>query len=449
MNKGLFSGWRDVFSFTLKQAAGKKYRNTTLGVALGMLVIGLAISTIMAFVQKEEDDKRSPIQQVYVADRSELEVLYLDGFMEQYRDTFPEVTFVTASQPVEELALTLGEQEPRAVILEIERHGPAAQQGYLVTAILPYGSEIKKGEAEDLCQAFVGTMQQSTLLSSGIAMDKLVIAMSGIQTSQLDAGEKERSVGERVVSMVVPMIIMFLIYLLTLLYGMSVGNAVSVEKSSKLMEMILTLTRPYGLIFGKVLAITVTAIVQILLWIGSLVGGFFLGHGIAGAVIYPEYHNVLLEIFALLHGQTEGSAFAPGAMVLAAFTICLAFLFYCMLAGLIASFANKAEELGQIMACYQMVVIAGFFGAYLLPPLCESDWINTVLRIVPVTSAFLLPGDILVGNISAAQGLLYVAILIVFTAILVVCTGRVYRGQLFYRGKSLKERLRGGKAKSF
>lgn len=34
-------------------------------------------------------------------------------------------------------------------------------------------------------------------------------------------------------------------------------------------------------------------------------------------------------------------------------------------------------------------------------------------------------------------------ILIVFTAILVVCTGKVYKGQLFYRGKSLKERLRG------
>lgn len=439
MNKGMLGGWRDVFSFTLKQAAGKKYRGVTVGVALVMLVAGLAISTVMAFVQKQENDKRSPIRQVYVADHSELEVLYLEGFSQQYGDTFPEVSFVTAAQPVEELARTLGEQEPEAVILEIDR----TQEGYLVTAILPYGSRIKKGEAEDLCEAFVGTMQQSTLLSSGISMDKLVIAMSGIQTSQLDAGEEERSIGEHMVSMFVPMLTMFLMYFLTLLYGMSVGNAVSVEKSSKLMEMMLTLTRPYGLIFGKVLAITVTAIFQILLWIGSLVGGFFLGHGIAGTAIYPEYHNILLEIFALLQGQTEGSAFTPGAMALAAFTICLSFLFYCMLAGLIASFAGKAEELGQIMACYQIVMIAGFFGAYLLPPLYESEWVNTLLRIVPITSAYLLPGDILVGNISVLEGLLYVGILIVFTAILVVCTGKVYKGQLFYRGKSLKERLRG------
>ena len=66
MNKGMLGGWRDVFSFTLKQAAGKKYRGVTVGVALVMLVAGLAISTVMAFVQKQENDKRSPIRQVYV-----------------------------------------------------------------------------------------------------------------------------------------------------------------------------------------------------------------------------------------------------------------------------------------------------------------------------------------------------------------------------------------------
>lgn len=436
MNKGMFSGWRDVFLFTLRQATGKKFRSVTIGLALVMLAAGVAVSTIMAFVQKKEDGKLSPIGQVYVADNSELDVLYLEGFGERYGETFPDISFVEAQQPVEELAVTLGEQEPESVILEIGR----SAEGYLLTVVLPYGSEIDKEDAEDLCEAFASVMEQSKLLSSGIPMEKLVLAMSGVQSSQLDAGEEERSIGEQMVAMLAPMLIIFFMYFMTLMYGMSVGNAVSVEKCSKLMEMMLTLTRPYGLIFGKVLAITVTAISQILLWIGCLVGGFFLGHGIAGAVIYPDYHNVLLEIFILLKGQVGSTAFTPGAMTLAVFTLCLAFLFYCMLAGLIASFASKAEELGQVMSFYQLAMIAGFFGSYMLP-LQEKDWINTILRIVPLTSAYMLPGDILVGNVSMPEGLLFVAVLMVFTAALVVLTGRIYRNQLFYRGKSLKERL--------
>ena len=390
----------------------------------------------MAFVQKKEDGKLSPIGQVYVADNSELDVLYLEGFGERYGETFPDISFVETQQPVEELAVTLGEQEPESVILEIGR----SAEGYLLTVVLPYGSEIDKEDAEELCEAFASVMEQSKLLSSGIPMEKLVLAMSGVQSSQLDAGEEERSIGEQMVAMLAPMLIIFFMYFMTLMYGMSVGNAVSVEKCSKLMEMMLTLTRPYGLIFGKVLAITVTAISQILLWIGCLVGGFFLGHGIAGAVIHPDYHNVLLEIFILLKGQVGSTAFTPGAMTLAVFTLCLAFLFYCMLAGLIASFASKAEELGQVMSFYQLAMIAGFFGSYMLP-LQEKDWINTILRIVPLTSAYMLPGDILVGNVTMPEGLLFVAVLMVFTAALVVLTGRIYRNQLFYRGKSLKERL--------
>ncbi len=436
MNKGMFSGWRDVFLFTLRQATGKKFRSVTIGLALVMLAAGVAVSTIMAFVQKKEDGKLSPIGQVYVADNSELDVLYLEGFGERYGETFPDISFVEAQQPVEELAVTLGEQEPESVILEIGR----SAEGYLLTVVLPYGSEIDKEDAEDLCEAFASVMEQSKLLSSGMPMEKLVLAMSGVQSSQLDAGEEERSIGEQKVAMLAPMLIIFFMYFMTLMYGMSVGNAVSVEKCSKLMEMMLTLTRPYGLIFGKVLAITVTAISQILLWIGCLVGGFFLGHGIAGAVIYPDYHNVLLEIFILLKGQVGSTAFTPGAMTLAVFTLCLAFLFYCMLAGLIASFASKAEELGQVMSFYQLAMIAGFFGSYMLP-LQEKDWINTILRIVPLTSAYMLPGDILVGNVTMPEGLLFVAVLMVFTAALVVLTGRIYRNQLFYRGKSLKERL--------
>ena len=46
MNKGMFSGWRDVFLFTLRQATGKKFRSVTIGLALVMLAAGVAVSTL-------------------------------------------------------------------------------------------------------------------------------------------------------------------------------------------------------------------------------------------------------------------------------------------------------------------------------------------------------------------------------------------------------------------
>ena len=444
MNKSLFSGWSHVFSFTFKQGvSGGRFKAVTIGLALALFLIGGAISVIMAFVQKKDATEVSPIQQVYVVDESGLDMLYLDGFAESYGDKYPEVTFVTGMESVESANETWKQytldndiHEPKDVILHVGK----AEEGYLMTLYLPEQSLVEKDEAEEFLENVTVVMEQSKLFSSGIATEKLMLAMSGISTTFLDAGEQEKSLGEELIAMLLPMILVLFMYMMFLLYGQSIGNVVSVEKTSKLMEMILTLTRPYGLIFGKVLAMTVIAILQIFVWIVSFVIGFVVGDVLA-VQLYPEYNNVVMEALKLLGGQEGSTAFSAGAVVLAVFVICLAFLFYSMIAGLVASFATKAEELGQMMAYYQILMIAGFFGAY-MGPLQEKPWLDTLLRIIPVTSAYMLPGDVLVGNITVGQCILYTSILFITTMVLAVITGKVYKNQLFYRGQSLLERLK-------
>lgn len=444
MNKSLFSGWNHVFSFTFKQGvSGKGFKAVTIGLGLALFLIGGAISVIMAVMQQKDATEVSPIQKVYVVDESGLDVLYLDGFMESFGEEYPELSFVTGMSSVEEAneawklyTLDNDIHEPKDVILHVGK----AEKGYLMTLYLPEQSEVEEDEAEDFLEDVTIVMEQSKLFSSGIATEKLVLAMSGISTTFLDAGEQEKSLGEELVAMLLPLILVFFMYMMFLLYGQSIGNIVSVEKTSKLMEMILTLTRPYGLIFGKVFAMTVIAILQIVLWMVCFVVGFIVGDVIAGQ-LYSEYNNVVLEALRLLGGQEGSTAFTAGAVVLAIFVICLAFLFYSMIAGLVASFATKAEELAQMMAYYQLIMIAGFFGAY-MGPLQEKEWLNTLLRIIPVTSAYILPGDIMVGNITVWQGMLYAGILLVTTLVLVVVTGKVYKNQLFYRGSSLKDRFK-------
>lgn len=444
MNKSLFSGWSHVFSFTFKQGvSGGRFKAVTIGLALALFLIGGAISVIMAFVQKKDATEVSPIQQVYVVDESGLDMLYLDGFAESYGEKYPEVTFVTGMESVESANETWKQytldndiHEPKDVILHVGK----AEEGYLMTLYLPEQSLVEKDEAEEFLENVTVVMEQSKLFSSGIATEKLMLAMSGISTTFLDAGEQEKSLGEELIAMLLPMILVLFMYMMFLLYGQSIGNVVSVEKTSKLMEMILTLTRPYGLIFGKVLAMTVIAILQIFVWIVSFVIGFVVGDVLA-VQLYPEYNNVVMEALKLLGGQEGSTAFSAGAVVLAVFVICLAFLFYSMIAGLVASFATKAEELGQMMAYYQILMIAGFFGAY-MGPLQEKPWLDTLLRIIPVTSAYMLPGDVLVGNITVGQCILYTSILFITTMVLAVITGKVYKNQLFYRGQSLLERLK-------
>lgn len=442
MKESMFSGWKDVFLFTFRQASIiKRFRIVTVGIALLLLIAGIIINCVIALSQKKDDTVISPIRQVYVIDESGLDVLSFDIFFNEYQEKYPDISFVDTEKGAEEVITELGEakeENSNDVILQIKNENDK----YTVQIVIPYGSELGKKDGELFAEDLELVMQQSKLLSSGIPMEKLVLAMSGVSVTQLDAGESQKSIGEELVIMIVPLIFIMLLYFMNLVYGQSIGNIVVVEKSSKLMEMLLTLTRPYGLILGKVLAMAVIAMIQMIVWIVCFVGGFFIGDRAAVEFIYADYNNIILEIFRILQGQEGSTAFSIGAVILSLFTLCLAFIFFCVLAGLVASFASKGEQLAQTMGFYQIIIVASFFVSYMIP-MQGKEWVNVILHIVPFTSAYLLPGDILAGVVKVPQGVLYTAILLIFTLLLVTVTGKVYKNQLFYQGADYKTRLKG------
>ncbi|MGN0403417.1 MAG: ABC transporter permease [Acetatifactor sp.] len=442
MKKGLFTGWKDVFSFTFKQDTKGKFRKSTMGVAIVVLLVGMAISVIMAIVQKSDSEDISPIQTVHVINESDLTMLPLEQFGLMNTTGFPEVTFVTEEGTAETVAATLGEK-PKDTILKLTN----TEEGYRMTLILPENSEISEGEGKDFLNAFEGVMETAKLISSGIPLEKLSIAMSGVNVESQDAGEKEKSLGEELISIFLPMIFVLVMYIMTLTYGMTMGNAVSVEKTSKLMEMMLTLTKPYALIFGKILALTVAAVTQMLVWLVSFGGGFVLGDYVAKTAIYPEYNNVIMEVFKLIREQGGGSAFSLGAYIMIAIEICVGFLFFCLLAATFGSLAEKTEEVAQNMGYYQIIVVIGFMAAYMIP-MQEKPWMTNLARLFPLSSAFMLPGDTLIGNITLLQSVLYTLLLLAVTLVLILVSGKVYKDQLFHRGETFLARMKRKKKKS-
>ena len=305
MNKNLFRGWKDVFSFTFRQGMNEKnFKLSTIGITTLLFLVGMAICVIMAWTQKKDATEVSPIEVVHIVDESGLELLYTEGFLEANKEKYPSLSFVTEDAEVEELSKNLAakaDEGSKDVIL----HLGTTDKGYQMTLYLPQGSELKKDEGEDFLEQVTMIMEQSKLFASGIPIEKLVYVMSSVSVTTLDAGEAEKSIGEELVAMLFPMLCMFFIYMMNMVYGQSIGTTVSVEKTSKLMEMVLTMTKPYSLIFGKIFAMTCIAILQTVCWIGGLVAGFLIGDKVAANVVYPGYSNLLLEVFELLRDASD------------------------------------------------------------------------------------------------------------------------------------------------
>ena len=436
MKNSMFSGWKEVFLFTFKQGWTKKYKVFTIALAMILLTAGIGLNVIIAAGQMKEDDI-SPIEKVYVIDESNLHNINWTDSKQLNKDMFPKVTFEVTNATVAELGQQLKTSRALDVIAKVSK----STDEFRVYVYLPDGSEVKKKDAEKIGKVMAEIVHEGLISESKIASDKLSYIVSSIDTEFSVVGENAKNDVQRLVTTVFPMLFMLGLYFMVLIYGQSMSYIVSVEKSSKLMETLLISTRPYGLIFGKILATSFSAIIQMAIWIVAAVGGFIAGDSIARSIVYSDYDNVVLSLFKEVSKDEFSKAFSTEAIILTAIAICLGFLFYCMLAGAVASFASKADELGTVMAFYNMFLVLGFFGSYALPSMIGQEWIKVLVRLIPVASAFLLPGEIMVGTVSIGAGIVYVLVMAAWIIVVAVFAGKIYKDQLFSTGKSLKERL--------
>jgi ABC-2 type transport system permease protein len=132
----------------------------------------------------------------------------------------------------------------------------------------------------------------STLISK--KLEEMKLMASGIQRSQIESiktklnltttkieksGNFETKDNE--VSMALGFIAGILIYIFIFLYGAQVMRGVIEEKTSRIIEVIISSVKPFELMMGKIVGIAMVGLTQFLLWIvlsaigTSLVGSFF------------------------------------------------------------------------------------------------------------------------------------------------------------------------------
>lgn len=413
--ESMFTGWSKVYGFTFEQAVKtKSFRLVTIGVALLLFLILGGINVVVALMDREEEP--SDVLKVYMVNETTLKGLSNETLQGLQQGIYKNTEFLVARQE----EVSLGEQEAMLVLREEEE--------YILDFYANTEEEISREDAEELLNTMVQYLEQVKFLNLNLDEGKMAILTAPVSYQLTNTEEGNKTIGETMFRMLAPMLFGLLLYMMILIYGQSITKSVLAEKSSKLLEMLLTTVRPYAVIAGKVLAMVSVALVQLFFWIFMGIAGFLIGDRIAQG-ISPKYHNVIIEVVKVIRNQSQ-DAFKISSIVLAIIILCIGFFFYCVLAGFAASSVSKAEDLSNAMAVFQMPVIISFLAAYMVP-LQENAFATNLVRYIPFTAAFTLPADLLVGNIGIAGSLVALLLLILVTLAAIIVTGKVYKKNVF------------------
>ncbi|QBJ97400.1 ABC transporter permease [Rhodococcus sp. ABRD24] len=282
--------------------------------------------------------------------------------------------------------------------------------GGSVTAITE--SEIAASLRVVLDSAVASQAQSAALAAQGVDAAQLAeTTRSAVVTVEaIDPPDPER--GQRIA---LSTAVVVLLYMQILVFGMYVAMGVVEEKSSRVVELLLSTLRPLQLLWGKVIGIGAVGLAQL-----TMYGVAGVGTGIATGTL------------------TLGGT-AWGTLVGTLGWFVLGFAFFAVLYAATGSMVSRQEDVNSTAMPLTILVMAMFFSAFSAVQNPDGT-LSNVLSWIPPFSAILMPLRIAAGVASGAQIAGTIALMLVVTAAMSALAARIYQRSILRMGKTVSWR---------
>lgn len=215
-------------------------------------------------------------------------------------------------------------------------------------------------------------------------------------------------------------ILVFVIYMMTILYGQLVAVSVTSEKSSRAIEVLVTSTSSTSLILGKVIAATLASVIQV---------GVMLSAGVVTYAINRDAWN----------GMLDGVLKMPSDILLAfAFFGGVGYLFYCFIFGALGALVSKTEDISSSIGSITMIFVIVFFISMFGMMGNADSLIVKIASFVPFSSSMTMLIRIAMGTVSTIEIIISFVILVLSTITVAWGAIKIYRLATLRYGNPIK-----------
>ncbi|MCU1684926.1 MAG: ABC-type Na+ efflux pump permease component [Amycolatopsis sp.] len=216
--------------------------------------------------------------------------------------------------------------------------------------------------------------------------------------------------------LIIGVIMVFLLYMSITTYGTLVAQGVVEEKSSRVVEILLSTVKPWHLMLGKVLGLGLTGLIQLVILAGA-------GLGMATA-----------------SGTLSVSGVAISTLLWGLLWYILGFFLYATVFAAAGSLVSRQEDAQSVLTPVTMVLVIGFIVGLNLMLQSPDSSATTVLSLIPLLSPVLMPGRIAAGLAPGWQIGLSIVLTIALIGVLTWLAGRIYRNAVLRTGSRVRLR---------
>ena len=409
----------------------KSFLITTIVMPLLMIAMGAAPTLIMEFAESET-------KKITVIDES--------GIVAPKLTSDEEIVFEAATGDLQQALVEASQNEENFGVLHIGKDIVANPNDARL-----YTSSSSSIMLEDaIADQIEAVIESERLKAYNIDnIDEIlekVKARVHLTTFRTDK-EEESSASSAAASSLVGLILGFMLYFFLAIYGSMVMQSVIDEKSSRILEVMVSTVRPFEMLMGKVLGVAAVAATQVMVW-GVLIILF-------SAVIVPAMlpENILEGVtqvqaggdVATLAAQQDvspemltalASALDAGGIATTICTVLLffvgGFLLYASLYAAVGASVDEAQDAQQLTIPITLPIIAAFIVTMLVMKDPNSPvvfWCSMIPFTSPIVMVARIPSGIPAWEIALSMALLYATFVVCIWA-----AAKIYKVGIFMHG---------------
>lgn len=431
MKKSSISGWKDVFTFTLVQTLKNKTFIISSVILLVIAMFSMPIVGIVTNNGKSKGNEASPVKKIYINNETNLTNI---DFQEGNTDArFSHIIFEPLKEDNKIVSTRISDKENDSIILTIK----ANKDSYSLDFVKASKGPITDNSLKALSSYISKQFEILKLKALGVKDEQLAMIHSDIKTkvdmadtNGVEVVNKNTSITGAEYGFIYG--ILFIVMMVNIMASTQVATSIVTEKSTRVIEYLLTSVRPLAIMVGKITAMLTAVLLQFLTLIAITV--------------------ISNKVSATLTNSNESvlSTYLPNHIfqnlnivniLLCIILIILGFIFYATLAGLTGATVSKIDELNEGLMLFTFSNLIGVYIGLGASVVLMAKGINGYVIfsfLFPLSSPFLLPGAILIGKASLLIAAGAIVLQVFFIILLFKFVAKVYETLILHNGNKIK-----------
>lgn len=396
-----------VMQFTIKDMIKRKSFIISTIIILLLIIIGFNVPNI---IKAFADENASGKNKILIVDTTNLFEGTLESLNQmelgnEFKITQEQVNFEEIKNKIE------NEDIDEAIIIEPKGDGTYKLR-YIVKSITAMATV--QTVPENIVNAINSLYTNLQISKLGLTQEQIVNLSPNFEYSIEQTEEKEVS-GNIGAMMIMSLILFYAIYFC----AYQVSSSITTEKTSKIMETLVTSTSPKIIVLGKTIGIGIVGLLQMCLIVGvALISAqCFLDSQILDAVLDMSKITPFLAIITIIY-------------------FILGYFAYALLYALTGSTVSKPEDIQSANTPVAILAVIGFYLSYFTMMNPTSD-LNQFASIFPVSSPFCMPFRIMMGIATNFEIILSIIILIITILVIAKVAIKIYSNAILNYGTKM------------